>query len=172
MRSNIYRPQIKTLLLMLTLQCYFTDELDFSEVTGDAPNLDSAVNKTDNSFLSPDGTMWVEVTNHNEVATGSMPSQNVLRSRPGPTSYAKRKVIEGSIMSAFTLFIDDFLIREIVSCTETEARSKLKNDTWSTSKKKSTPILEYFLLEVSLPKDSESMAYGPKFGDPRFSERP
>ena len=88
---------------------YFSDELDSSEVTGDAPDLDSAVNKTENSFLSPDETMWVEVTNHNEVATGRMPSQNVLRSSPGPTSYAKRKIIEGSIMSAFTLFIDDFM---------------------------------------------------------------
>ena len=119
---------------MLTLQSYFTDELDSSAVTGDAPDLDSAVNKTDNCFLSPDGTMWVEVTNHNEVATGSMPFQNVLRSNPNPTSYAKRKVVEGSIMSAFTIFIDDSMIREIVSCTEREARSKLKNDTWSTSK--------------------------------------
>ena len=88
--------------------------------------------------------MWVEVTNHNEVATGLMPSQNLFRSSPGPTLYAKRKVIEGSILSVFTLFIDDFMIREIVSCTETEARSKLKNDFWSTSKEESTPFLEYF----------------------------
>ena len=59
--------------------------------------------------------MWVEVTNYNEVATGRMPSQNLLRSSTGPTPYAKKKVIEGSIMSAFTLFIDDFMIREIRS---------------------------------------------------------
>ena len=39
-------------------------------------------------------------------------------------------------------------------------------------KKKSTPFLEYFLLDVSLPKDSQSMTYGPKFGVPRFSDRP
>ena len=133
---------------------------------------DLAVNKNDNSFLSPDGTMWVEVTNHNEVATGRMPFQNVSRSSTGPTSYAKRKVIEESIMSAFILFIDDFMIREIVSCTEAEPRNKLKNDTCLTSKKKSTPFLEYFLVEVSLPKDSESLTYGPNFGDPRFSDRP
>ena len=37
---------MKTLLLMLTLQSYFADELDSSEVTGDAPDLDSVVNKT------------------------------------------------------------------------------------------------------------------------------
>ena len=118
--------------------------MDSSEVSGDAPDLDSAVNKTDNTFLSPDGTMWVEVTNHHKVATRHMPSQNVLRSSPGPTSYAKRKVIEGSIMSAFILFIDDFMIHKIVSCTETEARSKLKNDTWSKSKEEIYALLGIF----------------------------
>ena len=71
--------------------------MDSSEVTGNAPDLDSAVNKTDYNFLSPDGKMWVEVINHNKVATRRIPSQNVLRSSPGPTSYAKRKVIAGSI---------------------------------------------------------------------------
>ena len=88
--------------------------MDSFEVTGDASDLDSAVNKTDNSFLSPDETMWVEVTNHNEVATGRMPFQNVLRSSPSPASWANRKVIKRSIMSAFTLFIDGFIIHEIV----------------------------------------------------------
>ena len=63
---------------MLTLKSYFTDKLDSFEVTGEAPDLDSAVNKTNNSFLFSDGTMLVEVINHNEVATGSMPSQNVF----------------------------------------------------------------------------------------------
>ena len=117
--------------------------------------------------------MWIEVTNHKEVATRTHALLECLRSSPGPTSYAKRKVIEGSVMSAFTLFIDDFMIRKIASCTETEAWSKLKNDTWSTSKEEIyTPFLKYFLVEVSLPKDSKSMTYGPKFGDPRFSDRP
>ena len=96
--------------------------------------------------------MWVEVTNHNEVATGSMPSQNVLRSSSGPTSYAKRKVVEKSIMSAFTLFIDDFMICEIVSCTETEARSILKNDTWSTSKEEIHTLLRIFFAQGLIAK--------------------
>ena len=47
---------MKTLLLMLTLQSYFTDKSDSSAVTGDAPDLDSAVNKTDNCFL-----LWMEL---------------------------------------------------------------------------------------------------------------
>ena len=47
---------MKTLLLMLTLQSYFTDKSNSSAVTGDAPDLDSAVNKTDNCFL-----LWMEL---------------------------------------------------------------------------------------------------------------
>ena len=159
---------MKTLLLMLTLQSYFTDELDSSAVTGDAPDLDLAVNKTDNCFLSPNRTMWVEVTNYNEVATGSMPSQNVLRSSPGLTSYAKRKVVEGTIMSAFIIFIDDFMICEIVSCTETEARSKLKNGTWSTSKEEIYALLRIFFARGLIAKrhrinDLWSKVWAPSF---------
>ena len=111
--------------------------------------------------------MWVEVTNHNEVATGSMPSQNVLISSPGPTSYAKRKVVKRSIMSGFTLFIDDFMIREIVSCTEIEARSKLKNDTWSKSKKKIYALRLFFARGLIAKRqqinDLWSKVWGPSF---------
>ena len=151
--------------------------MDSSEVTGDAPNFDSAVNKTDNIFLSPNGTIWVEVTNHNEVGTGRMPSQNVLRSSPGPTSYAKRKVIEGSIISVFTLFIDDFMIREIVSCTETDARSKLKNDTWSTSKEEIYALLGIFFARGLIAKrqrinDLWSKVWGPSFFRQTMSRDP
>ena len=97
-----------TSYLILNYYSHFTNEL-------------VATIRTDISFQAPDGTIWVEVTNHSQVVTGRMPSYNVLTSRLGPTSYAKRKVVEGSIMLAFILFIDDFVIREIISCTETEA---------------------------------------------------
>ena len=66
-------------------------------------------------------------------------------------------------MSAFTLFIDDSMIREIISYTETETRSKInKKYNWSTSREEIYAFLGFFLLEVSLPKGSKSMIYGPK----------
>ena len=68
--------------------------MDSSEVTGDVPDLDSPVNKTDNSFLFLDGAMWVKVTNHNEVATGHMPSQNVLRSSLAPLHMQREKLLK------------------------------------------------------------------------------
>ena len=84
----------------------------------------------------------------------------------GPTSYEKRKVVEGSIMSAFTLFIDDFMIREIISCTETEDRSKLKKDTWSTSREEIYALLGIFFAGGLIAKgepinDLWSKVWGP-----------
>ena len=83
---------MKTLLLMLTLQSYFTDELDSFSVTGDAPDLDSAVNKTDNTFLSPDGTMWVEVTNHQRLPQDACPLRMFLD--PAPLHMQRKKLLK------------------------------------------------------------------------------
>ena len=60
----------------------------------DAPDLDSAVNKTDNSFLSLDVTMWVEVTNHNEVATGCMPLRMFLDPVLAPVLMQREKLLK------------------------------------------------------------------------------
>ena len=100
---------------ILIFYSYFTDEL-------------VVTNKTDVSFRAPDETIWVDVTYHSQDVTGRMPSHNVLTSRFDSTSYAKKKVVEGSLISAFTLFMDNFMICEIISFTETEARSKLKKN--------------------------------------------
>ena len=77
--------------------------------------------------------------------------------RPGPASYAKRKVVEGSIMSAFTLFIVDFMIRETLSCTETKKRHLVD--------------IQKRNLRLSW-KIFCSRSYGPRFGDLHFSNRP
>ena len=50
------------------------------------------------------------------------------------------------MFSAFQLFINDFIIREIKMCTETKARSKL-NDSWSLSEEEI-----YYLLAIMLAK--------------------
>ena len=36
-------------------------------------------------------------------------------------------------MTAFTLFVDKFIVDTIVECTQIEARSKSGDETWSTS---------------------------------------
>jgi len=54
-----------------------------------------------------------------------------LRDRPGPSSYAKRGVVAGTKKSAWNLLFDDFMLRHIKQCTETEARNRLENDEWA-----------------------------------------
>ena len=60
------------------------------------------------------------------------------------------------------------MIREIVSCTETEARSKLKNDTWSTSKEEINALLGIFFARGLIAKGQQindlwSKVWGPSF---------
>ena len=66
--------------------------MESSETTDDIADLDAATNKTENNFQAPDGSIWVDVTNHSQVVTGRVPSHYVLTSRSGPTTYAKRKL--------------------------------------------------------------------------------
>ena len=52
---------------------------------------------------------------------------------PGPTAYAKRRIIQKEAMTAFILLVNKFIVDTIVKCTQIEARSKLGDDNWSTS---------------------------------------
>ena len=81
-----------------------------------------------------------------------MGNQNVLTEASGPTSYAKRQIVEGDMFSAFQLFIDDFIICEIKMCTETEARSKLNNDSWSVSEEEIYHLLAIMLARGVIAK--------------------
>lgn len=64
---------------------------------------------------------------------GRRGAQNILRASPGPTSYAKRNIVEGSTLSAWRLIFHNSMMKDIKKCTETEARLKLKDETWSIS---------------------------------------
>ncbi len=46
-----------------------------------------------------DGSVW-KIGKNLESVTGRRPQQNVLREATGPTSYAKRKIIDGNSSSA------------------------------------------------------------------------
>ena len=56
------------------------------------------------------------------------------------------------MFSAFQLFIDDFIIREIKMCTETKARSKLNNDSWSVSEEEIYHLLAIMLARGVIAK--------------------
>ena len=85
------------------------------------------------NYTAKDGTIWsVQTTDDQNI--GRMQQQNVFTETPGPTSYAKRNITEGEVLTAFSLFIDKFMIDHIIKCTETEARMKLQNDSWKTNR--------------------------------------
>lgn len=62
------------------------------------------------------------------VSKGRIPLEGIMHVKPGPTSHAIRNV--STIVSAFGLFIDDFILNQICKCTEAEANRKLKINNW------------------------------------------
>lgn len=77
-----------------------------------------------------DGTQWTVSTVGN-TNTGRRAHQNIVREVPGPTPYTKRHLADDSLASAWRLLIDNNVLKHIKNCTETEARSRLNDDTWS-----------------------------------------
>lgn len=84
--------------------------------------------------VSVDGNVWKKhfVEDTSQSAKGRLPAENIMRVKPGPTTYATRKASD--ILNTFGLFIDDNILDHICKCTTTEARRRLKDDNWSLSK--------------------------------------
>ena len=82
--------------------------------------------------MSKDRTKW-EIANECANDCGRAGIQNILREQQGPTSLPKREIEKGNALSAFRLLIDDSIIKHIQKCTESEARLKSKDDSWSIS---------------------------------------
>lgn len=83
-------------------------------------------------LTAKDGTEW-ECIRTGQENVGRRPQQNILREIPGPTALARRSVDCESPLSAWRLFIDDFILKKIKECTEKEARRVLENTTWTIS---------------------------------------
>ena len=102
----------------------------------------------------------------NEV--GRYGRQNILRESPGPTSLPKRKIVEQSVLSAFNLLVDDFIIKHIIECTESEARSKLNNEDWSTSYAEICAVIGIMFAEEYWLNASPLMIFGLTLGVTHF----
>ena len=57
---------------------------------------------------SRNGTVWKNLTSTPGLRRAS--SSNEFSERPGPTSYCHRSVVNGSLYSAFNLFIDEHIL--------------------------------------------------------------
>jgi len=85
---------------------------------------------SDCAFVARDGTVWLQAEAGVESA-GRRAQHNLLRDKAGPTAYASRIVKEASVMSAFKLLIDEPMLRHVKKCTETEARQKRSDESWT-----------------------------------------
>ncbi|CAK9832670.1 PiggyBac transposable element-derived protein 4 [Anthophora retusa] len=83
------------------------------------------------SEISVDGTMWKKLQ---EGSTpGRLPVHNIFKEMSGPTAYAKRHIMKGSVRTAFSLILCNSVMRHIKTCTEAEARRILNNHDWTVS---------------------------------------
>ncbi|XP_026465860.1 uncharacterized protein LOC113369295 [Ctenocephalides felis] len=76
-----------------------------------------------------DGTLWTKIA---EGGTPGRSSSVFSRVWKGPTSFAKKNIITGDLVSAFSLIIDNYIIKHIKQCTEEEGSQILGYD-WTTS---------------------------------------
>lgn len=84
------------------------------------------------TVCSPDGSTWKFHVANRHLA-GRLPAHNVFRQTPGPTNFARRNVLEDSPLSAFSIFVNESMLRSIRTNTEAEARRRLRNETWTLS---------------------------------------
>lgn len=74
---------------------------------------------TDLTETAADGTIWQQMKD--VPIRGKTQTHNIFREMSGPTAYAKRNIMKGSVRSAFSLIIDEHMIERIRKCTEAEA---------------------------------------------------
>lgn len=79
-----------------------------------------------------DGTTWYS-TRLGLSSSGRMAQHNILKEVSGPTQYARRRIKEESVATAFHLLMDEGMIRHIQNCTQNEARHRLQDNSWTVS---------------------------------------
>lgn len=90
--------------------------------------------KTENTFqeteTAADGTVWLKFDEGG--IPGRLPSTCVFKGVKGPTGYAKRNIMADNLVSAFSLIIDNYIIKHIKKCTEEEGR-RILGYAWTTT---------------------------------------
>lgn len=113
-----------------------------------------------------DGTIWIKssITDSASKRVGRASEHNVIKVIPGPTPLAKRRM--SSILTAFTLIIDDELIEHIRKCTETEAHRSMGNTDWSISLTELKAFVSVLYARGALGLKNMSVAniFSPKYG--------
>ncbi|XP_040580526.1 piggyBac transposable element-derived protein 4-like [Lepeophtheirus salmonis] len=103
-------------------------------------------------YVGKDNTIWHKQIGNGEISA-RFSQENILKEVSGPSSFAKRNIITDKTLSAFELLIDNYIIDHIVKCTIVEARSKLKNDVWTTSKREILQLIAIMYARGILAKE-------------------
>ena len=111
-----------------------SNDVTLSTAQNELPSLDTYNNTASSGpgsnsgviLTAPDGTEWLQITPGKNFAIRHL-TQNISREVSGPTPYVKRNVVAGSSASAWSLLIDNFILKHIEKCTITKAHSLLQN---------------------------------------------
>ncbi|GFX02598.1 hypothetical protein TNCV_728521 [Trichonephila clavipes] len=80
------------------------------------------------NFVRNDGTGWQSIT-FESCTRGRIVEHNSFKEKSGPTSYAKRNMENGYVISLGRLLLDEPMLRHIKNSTEEEAHRQLgKNE--------------------------------------------
>ena len=92
---------------------------------------DSSSSEDAKTFTSRSGQVWRQSVKSS--GAGRLPKQNLFRANEGITTKARANVSDSSKQSAFSLLIDEKMLRHIRKRTETEANRVLGKTDWSLS---------------------------------------
>ena len=129
------------------------------------------VSERTTSYVSGDRSKWFErdVFGRSQ-ASGRSRSENILRHKPGPTSYSLRKIEAGCCVSAFSLLVDDSMLNHIKKCTEAEAHQVGGKKGWLVTIDELEQYIGILYLKgVLMPKSTPVRAlWSKKFAPPCF----
>jgi hypothetical protein len=80
--------------------------------------------------VARDGTSWHLIEDGSECS-GRKQSQNVIPETPGPTSYARCRIKQDAVVTAFRLIVDDGMLRFIQKCTNAEGQLQTGDKQWA-----------------------------------------
>ena len=102
--------------------------LDNQDPSTSSLQSESESDEEDGAVLTAkNGTKWKKVQVGGQ-STGRLACHNILKEYPGSLSYTRRNIKARSPVSAWVLFIDKFILKQIHKCTITEAHRQTKNE--------------------------------------------
>ena len=100
------------------------NESSASDEDDESPNV--VIAAADENIVSRDGSRW-QILDPSQRSQGRMQKQNVVKIRPGPTTYSVSQVNLNHLLSSLRIFINEPMLRNIQNCTEAEAQRVTKN---------------------------------------------